>query len=267
MSEYLFHNQNQEPEVARMKMIEQLFDPVTIQHLETTGVDEGWRCLELGAGAGSVMRWMRERVGSSGSVVAIDRKVEHLRGVVDPSIQLIDGDFADAQLDGDLDLAHCRFVLIHNRNGDALLRKMCDLLRPGGHLVVEEPDFTCARHLNQHADGCDRRIHDAVCRAFEDRSLDPAYGLTLPRKIESAGLEIVDVDSRLHLARGGSLMAQLMAASTSALKNDYIATGATTAADIESHLENTRANNYWSVYYSTISIVAKKTLERNPIAR
>ena len=39
----------------------------------------GWRCAELGAGAGSMARWMADRVGESGSVTAIDRDTSLLK--------------------------------------------------------------------------------------------------------------------------------------------------------------------------------------------
>ena len=45
--------------------LEALCDPVTFRHLESVGIAEGWSCLEIGAGGGSVARWMGERVVGS----------------------------------------------------------------------------------------------------------------------------------------------------------------------------------------------------------
>ena len=59
-------------ELARLRLIEQEIDSITIRHLTTVGVGEGWRCLEVGAGAGSIARWLAERVGPTGAVVAVD---------------------------------------------------------------------------------------------------------------------------------------------------------------------------------------------------
>ena len=46
--------------------------PGTIRHLQALGVSKGWRCLEIGAGAGSIAAWLCEQVDADGSVVAID---------------------------------------------------------------------------------------------------------------------------------------------------------------------------------------------------
>jgi hypothetical protein len=57
-NEYVFERNQQAQELLRLRMIEEALDPVTITHLQATGIRGGWRCLEVGAGAGSVMKWM-----------------------------------------------------------------------------------------------------------------------------------------------------------------------------------------------------------------
>ena len=64
---YIFDEHQQDQELVRLRMIEELFDQTTIEHLERTGIREGWCCLELGAGAGSIMKWMGSVVGGNGS--------------------------------------------------------------------------------------------------------------------------------------------------------------------------------------------------------
>ena len=55
-------------------------------------------------------------------------------------------------------------------------------------------------------------------------------------------------------------MARMMGESQRALADKYIATGVTTAADIEHYLQNTEDERYWTVYYSTVSVIAQKPL-------
>jgi ubiquinone/menaquinone biosynthesis C-methylase UbiE len=55
-----------------------IFDPGTTRHLDGVGIKEGWRCLEIGAGGGSIARWMADRVGVTGQVVATDIDPRHL---------------------------------------------------------------------------------------------------------------------------------------------------------------------------------------------
>lgn len=258
MSEYIFDGHEHRQEIVRLRMIEELFDPATVGHLQQTGIRPGWCCLELGAGGGSIMKWMGDVVGEGGRVLGIDRDTTYVRALSDSPFQVIEGDFLEVPLDTEFDLAHCRYVLIHNRAGDDMLAKLCSIVKPGGALVVEEPDFLSAKALNVPHDDAQQRVNNAICRLFEDMSLDPAYGLTLPEKISAAGLRIVEVNSRIHLAPGGSLMARMMAASTTALADKYIGTGEASQADIDDRLKRAQDGAPWTVYYSTVSVVASK---------
>ena len=67
-----------EIENARLRNLQQASDSSTISHLDAIGVGPGWRCLEVGAGAGSIARWLRTRVGPTGSVLATDINVDRL---------------------------------------------------------------------------------------------------------------------------------------------------------------------------------------------
>ena len=50
-------------ERERLRLLEDSFDPGTFRWLDQLGVGSGWRCLEVGAGGGSVARWLADRVG------------------------------------------------------------------------------------------------------------------------------------------------------------------------------------------------------------
>jgi hypothetical protein len=47
----------------RLALLEQLLDPMTKRRMTALGIRQGLRCLEPGAGAGSVAAWMCEQVG------------------------------------------------------------------------------------------------------------------------------------------------------------------------------------------------------------
>jgi hypothetical protein len=48
--QYFTTDEKTEIELNRLRMLEQLYDPITIRHLETIKVSTGWKCLEVGAG-------------------------------------------------------------------------------------------------------------------------------------------------------------------------------------------------------------------------
>ena len=256
MTEYMFERHPADQELARLQMIEEALDPVTIPHLETTGLRSGDRCLELGAGAGSIMKWMGEVVGASGRVVGVDRDTRYIQHLADPPFQIIEGNFPDLKLDELFDLVHCRYVLIHNRTSPEILKNLCRHLRPGGCLIAEEPDFTSAKLLTRTGDAARQRVNNAICRMFENLGLNPGYGLELPRKVAAEGLQVVATDARLHLARGGSPMGRMMAASQQTLAAKLVATGEVTEAEIEEYVRDSQHSESWTIYYCTVSVVA-----------
>jgi ubiquinone/menaquinone biosynthesis C-methylase UbiE len=264
MDQYIFDKNQDDQELARLRLIEHALDEGTIARLQSTSIQQGWRCLELGAGAGSIAQWMGEVVGRQGEVVAIDIKTNYLQRLSSPPYRIVQGDFCDVPLDGEFDLAHCRYVLIHNRQSQSMLKKLCSLLKPRGFLVVEEPDFTSAKLLNRGADTSQQRVNDAICRMFDQMELDPGYGLSLPGKLAAAGLKILRVDAHMHLNRGGDAMARMMGESTRALSEKYLATGEAGPTDIKKYIRNANDQGFWAVYYSTVSVVAVQTGESGP---
>ena len=49
----------------RLRALEALFDSATTRRLAGLGLRDGRRCLEVGAGTGSIARWLAMRVGPS----------------------------------------------------------------------------------------------------------------------------------------------------------------------------------------------------------
>jgi Methyltransferase domain len=258
MDEYIFQANRADQELRRLRLIERALDEESIDRLRNTGIRPRWHCLELGAGAGSIAHWMGGIVGDGGQVTAVDINTCHIQHLSGPPYMIVEGDFLDVALDGECDVAHCRYVLIHNRQGESMLKRLCALIKPGGFLVVEEPDFTSAKLLGRSGDLSQQRVNNAICRLFEDLLLDPAYGLTLPEQVAGAGLHVVRVDARIHLTCGGSPLARMMGESTRALADRYVATREATHADIEQYLGNAANDRFWAVYYSTVSVTATK---------
>src|SRR5262249_5022235 len=137
--------------------------------------------------------------------------------------------------------------------------KFCALVRPGGFLVVEEPDFTSAKLLNRHGEPSRQRVNNALCRMFEQMGLGPAYGLVLPARMAAAGGRGLEVDSCAHLSHRGDALARMMGESTRALGDRYVATEEAGPEDVEEYAENANDDRLWAVYYSTVSVIAERS--------
>lgn len=258
MSVYIFDEQQADQELVRLKLIEAAFDFDSIQFLKQVQIKKNGCCLEIGPGAGSIFSWLGEQVGPEGRVLGIDKSTKYLHHFTEAPYEVIQGNFAEMTFENPFDFIHCRYVLIHNPKEAELIPKIKTILKPGGCVVLEEPDFTSALFFNDPADLPQRHVNTAISGMFVDLGLNPAYGLSLPQNLVQNGFEIVDVQSKLHLAPGGSPVAKVMRKSAEALAEKYIATGKANAFDIKQYIANTEDEQYWSVYYSTISAIAKR---------
>jgi SAM-dependent methyltransferase len=204
---YAFDNARQ-IQLERLSALEDALDPGTVRHLEDCGVAAGWRCLELGAGAGSIANWLCERVGSDGAVVATDLDSTVLRARAQRGVDvrvhdvLID-DFPPASFD----LIHCRLLLAWLPDRRAALARMCRWLKPGGWMLAEEMDFVsavAARYTDAETAGAFESVIDAHLRVLSlHHNFDPSCGRELPADLEFTGVEPVGCEGRVSIWRGG----------------------------------------------------------------
>lgn len=258
MSAYIFDSNAEERELRRLQLIESANDPTTIELLEKTGIQEGWHCLEMGPGAGSILRWLGKRVGPTGLAIGVDKKTTYLQDFHTPPFQIYENTFLEAPLNQMFDLIHGRYVLIHNQEDTAILRKMFTLLKPGGWAIFEEPDFTSATLLHQKDETPQARVNRAICQMFVNMGLNPGYALQLPGKLENIGFQIFRSQSIMHLCPGQSPMAKIMGESALALQQHYCGTGLCTPEDIQCYVRLSKDLTYWALYHSTTSVIVRK---------
>jgi SAM-dependent methyltransferase len=108
---YFFDNA-EDVERARLGGIAAMFDPISVRNLTAVGVGPGWRCLEVGAGTGTVARWLAGAVEPDGRVTATDLDTRFLDGM--PAIEVLQHDVTGDPLEpGAYDLVHARMVVEH----------------------------------------------------------------------------------------------------------------------------------------------------------
>ena len=80
-------------------------------------VRPGERCLEVGAGRGSMALWLAEQVGPSGHVVATDVATRDLQRLEGRNLEVLEHDILEDSLDalgpGSFDLVCSRLALFH----------------------------------------------------------------------------------------------------------------------------------------------------------
>ena len=140
---------------------------MTTAHLGRIGVAPGWRCLELGAGGGSIAAWLATQVGSAGRVVATDFDVSRIRTHSLNQLEVHRLDLVtDALPLGPWDLIHERLVLQHVPARLEVLDRMLTALAPGGWVVLE--DFDTAEVADPSATLMPRRRTSMITSARGD---------------------------------------------------------------------------------------------------
>ena len=121
-------------------------------------VKPGWECIDVGCGTMGVLRPLSERVGEGGRVLGIDADESFVKSaerfISDNELENVrvrQADiFGDELPDEMFDLVHLRFMFAPYGRDDELLARALALLRPGGVLVVQEPDASCWNTMPPH---------------------------------------------------------------------------------------------------------------------
>jgi ubiquinone/menaquinone biosynthesis C-methylase UbiE len=204
-------------EDARLRLIEQGTDEGTIRCLIRLGIARGWRCLEIGAGAGSIAAWLGEQVGPDGYVLATDIDTRHLQWIDAPNVVVRTHDIVMDPLERDsYDLAHCRAVLEHLGDPDQALGQMVRSLRCGGSVLVEGADFSRFASVDkQHplASTFDSAMQKVLSFIASTGTFDPYFGLTLAERLAASGVEDISTEDVGQTLNGGMPMAVMLAMS------------------------------------------------------
>jgi SAM-dependent methyltransferase len=212
-------------ERARLRLLEEYHDPLTIGQLNAIGVGEGWRCLDVGAGGGSVTRMLAERVGSTGAVLAVDIDTSLVEELASDRVEVRHLDLLSDQLpEGAFDLVHARLLLMFLSPRLGALQRLLSAARPGGWVASIAPDF------HPVALSPTSRLWQRVWSQFLDAALtggwDPGYGARLCDDLSAAGLVEVHADYIARSCPGGSLPSRLLSLTVERLRERMIHLGA-----------------------------------------
>jgi SAM-dependent methyltransferase len=231
---------NAEPETGdRFAGLETVFDPVTRGHLIRLGLSPGARCLEVGAGSGSIARWMADQVGPDGRVLAVDLDPRWCRRDGRAHLEVRALDLVEQPIpSGPWDLIHERLVLQHLPERLDVLARLVHSLAPGGVLLVEDLDTGEVRTIDRA--GPDHELIVRVGQAFnqllDTRGARSDFAANALRTLQDLGLERTGASGHVTIDRGGTGWATVMAANARQVRTGLIGQGIA-PADIDRFLE------------------------------
>ena len=209
-------------EDARLTLMSQMLDPQLFFRLEQLGVGPGWRCLEVGAGNGSVSLWLAGKVGPQGHVVASDIDTRYLDRLAAPNLEIRRIDVTCDPLGDDYDLVCGRAILHHIPQRIDVLARLAGAVRQGGSILLEEPDF----HPVLATDS-------AVLRGFwegflawaANHGIDYFVGRRLGQLLAEQGFGKIAVHGETILFNGGSLPARYLKTTMEELQTSLLGSG------------------------------------------
>jgi SAM-dependent methyltransferase len=180
-------------EAILSKLWERNYDPLTTEIIGRLPLRPDARCLDVGAGAGSMAYWLAERV-PEGSVLAVDVDTDLLDASRSPRLTVRQADVEQEDFaPGSFDLILARGVLSVLRSPDELLERAVRWLAPGGRLVVEDFYFLPAEDA---ATPVGRAVVEAYLKAFRLHGADMRFARRLPARLAQLGLSGVDLHLR-----------------------------------------------------------------------
>ncbi len=224
-------------ERARLQTLEALNDEASMRRISHVGVTAGWRTLEIGAGAGSVARYLGQLVGPDGLVVATDRDPRFMDDFAGPGREVLTHDITHSPVPPkDFDFAHCRAVLAHVTDLNQAVRNVIRSVRPGGWVLCEEPDYGSLESCDpNHKRASDFALFSAVMT--QAGLMNASAGRDTHRLLRAAGLIDVRTDIHSAIAVGGSLRARYRVHSMQHVRPRVIDSGFCSEAAFEQMLE------------------------------
>jgi SAM-dependent methyltransferase len=186
-------------ELGRLQLQSKVWEPAGEALLAELGDGRGKRALDVGCGAYGWLPILGSWVGPQGQVVGTDIDATLLgaaRAIAPPNVELIEDDIFQSTLEPrSFDLVHVRFELAPIGRFEEQMAIHTHHVRPGGVLVLEEPDSSSWR-VNPEGPAAERLV-ELIRQAFRASGGDFDVGRRLPELLRGAGAEEVEVAARL----------------------------------------------------------------------
>lgn len=191
------------------RLIEQgrFFNPLSAALLQSAGITEGMRVLDVGCGAGDMAFLAAELVGPEGSVTGVDASPAAIaiaeRRAADAglaNVRFVQREAAEMALDEPCDALIGRLILMYFADPAVALRRLAANVRLGGVVVFQEMDMQGAASYPR----CplfDTTI-ERMRQAFRRAGIDVRAGLALGRIFEEAGLPTPEMTLSARVERG-----------------------------------------------------------------
>ncbi len=255
MANYVWqHNLQGEPQ--RLKLMSGILDASSRFHLERTGVTSGWRCLEIGAGDGSLSQWLASRVGPNGVAIATDINSDLLSGLSAPNLETRQFDVVTQEPpDVPYDLVLIRALLHHLPTRRQVVSKMIRWLKPGGWIFIQEPDFYPTWTVEPASQ---KKFWQDFITWADTHQIDYYVGRKIAPWLSDEKLLHIAAEGHTALYNGGSEYAQWWISGIAEVADALQKEGGITAETLDEFMQLYQDPTYWTMSISFTAVTAQK---------
>lgn len=207
-------------EQERLNLLEATVDGFSMDAIRAAGIGPGTRCLEIGAGSGSMARWLARESGDPSLVTATDIDPRLLKPLAAEGIQVLEHNVVtDDFPSGSFDLVHTRTVLEHIPQREDVLDRIIPWLAPEGVLIIVD----CASYPVVSSSN---PIYRAAMQAWVDvlalTGTDYEWTRKFPEPLQRHGYRDVGASAMVPAMQGGTDMAKFWSMSLETLRERIV---------------------------------------------
>jgi len=185
----------------RLKVLNNLYNPVSLEFLKDMGIQKGMKVLDLGCGSGIMSSEIAKLISKNGKVIALDinekqleieKKITKIHGAENVEFCYLSAyDFSKLEKNS-FDAVFCRFLLMHVQNADLILENIKKILKPNGKLILIETlgdySITCYPSFKEFEEFIELGV-----KQFQLQKSDSSIGYKLPEILKSHGFNVSDI--------------------------------------------------------------------------
>ena len=247
----------------RLAQLETVWDPWTIRNLGKVGVREGWNCLEVAGGGGSIAEWLCRQVGPTGRVVATDLQPRFLNAMNASNLEIRRHDILSEPLPEEtFDLVHARALLTFLPQPAEAIANMAAALKLGGWLVLEEPDYVSAvpdPSMAPAATALSKKGWNALLSHLRSRGYDTELGRHLYNDVSLCGLSDLQAEGFVAMQLGGTPSARFWKITLEQVREHVLASGALTLEEFDDYRTLLDSPEYRWLSVTMVSVWGRRT--------
>jgi len=232
-------------EQERLGLLEVSVDEFSIGAIRASGFARGSRCLEIGAGSGSIARWFARETGDPGLVTATDIDPRLLAPLEADGVRVLEHNVVvDDFPPGSFDIIHARTVLEHIAARDTIVERVAEWLAPDGMVVLVD----CASFP---VFGSSNAVYRAAMNAWVDvlalTDTDYDWPRTFPEPLQRHGYRNVGAAAMVPVLQGGSPMARFWSLTLETLRARILEAGLLTNDAVDKARQLLADPQFWDL--------------------